>query len=393
MPTLDFIDGFEHQVLSSNRFGGGNGTGIWDGVNTGGGGLSYVAGRNGQALRIAEPGTSVIFCQTILPTTRTRVGSLYFRTSAIPSSGARFLELWDPTSASTIAFFFISAVNGRLEAQADGGTTQTTGATTFADGLWHLLDFFIDSSANPWVLKWKVDGVAYTDATVANAASDSGSLFFGTRQSTDTATVQFDDAVFSATAADYPIGPHDVLYGVPTGDNDKTHGGTNVVEANGGADIDGVAAYALLDEVPATTADYIQQVATGVGNYAEVTFDDQPGGKTIWGVSGFLAAFASATTASADGTTRVVDGSNNTLTDIYAGDMSETALHYRRAMIAAPGGGWDSGYAGVKARVGFSGTVTSQPRWAALMLQYATAPAGAVPPTRKLRVVTNPLRW
>jgi hypothetical protein len=106
-----------------------------------------------------------------------------------------------------------------------------------------------------------------------------------------------------------------------------------------------------------------------------VTFADSAANKTIWGVEGQAALFSSGTLAN-DGTTRIVDSAGTTLTDIYAGDMSETSLHYRRAIITAPGGGWTAAnFNGLKARVGLSSDVIDVPRWAALMLQYAAVDA------------------
>ena len=363
MPTPIVIDGFEHQYSTINDLAGTT-EGLWSFVE--GSAPTFPAGRNGVCMQLA-PAAAALRLQKRINDPTICVVSFYFKTSTAPSGIVNLFLL------ETIGFSAAPKIqlnpNGTIRAQVAATTVDTSSA--YNDGNWHRIDIRANVGGNPWLVDWQVDGSNQTGFSSADTATGIRTIQFGT-DAAHTFTCQYDDFVASATSADYPLGAHDVLYGVPTGDG--THNaGVNTIEDQAGTDIVSPNAFPLLDELPPTTTDYIQQSTIGTGNYAEVTFDDQPGSKTIWGVEGVGFLFASGLNAN-NGTTRIVDGSNNTLTDIYSGDQSETALHNRRAIITAPGGGWDSGYPGVKARVGFSSDVTDVPRWAGLLLQYAVVP-------------------
>jgi hypothetical protein len=206
---------------------------------------------------------------------------------------------------------------------------------------------------------------------------------YGTTAANDTLTADYDHIVSSITPADYPIGKHVVKALVP--DADGTHNaGTNVMEDDVGADIGAVTAFDLLNTYPSPQSGaYVRQSAIGTGNYAEVAFPNVPE-SVIWGVSGFLFGGSVESLASGNGTTRIVDASNNTLTDIFSGNMAQGAggtdtQFSTRKMISDPGGnGWSqSDLNGVKARVGFSTNASgsNHPLWRGVMLQYA-APEG-----------------
>ena len=390
MPTPILIDGFEHQTTAGLHFATPN-MGIWE--SAGGGTPTFPAGRNGSCMQIVCAATAVHRSKDIVGTPSIIVGSIYIKSSTISATDKDLFHMISTSFSSCMRLYLMS--DGRFGMQFKGGSVNQS-TNVLADGNWHRVDFRWNGTGDPCTGDWSVDGSPQPGSpfSTAGTANPVQYLRLGDNSGAMTFTAQYDDLVLSSTSADYPLGAHDVLFGNPTGDG--THAaGTNVIEDNAGTDIVSPNAFPLINDITSSpSTDYIQQVATGASNYAEVTFDDQPGGKTIWGVEGVAALFASGTAASADGTTRIVDASNNTLTNIYAGDMSETSLNYRRAIITAPAGGWDgAGYAGVKARVGFSGAVTSQPRWAALMLQYAVTDATAPPSLRKLQVNVTPRRW
>lgn len=389
MPTIVHVDGFEHQVLDTNRFGGGTTVGLWTNL-TGTGFMSFVAGRTGgSALQIVSAASVSRAERYVNNSGGHRVFSWYFKTSGLPSAEVIFMDCG--IAATGMGFHINTSGNVLPSLGAPKGTPLVLNV---CDGNWHLLDFYVNTSANPWVLKWQVDGIDGVDMTLAATADTSGDSQhrFGHGSTASDHTLTYDDSVFSNTAADYPIGPHKVLSLVPSGDG--THvAGTNVIEDQAGTDIVSPNAFPLMDEWPANTGDYVQQAATGTGNYAEVTFPTTSE-TTIWAVVGAAALFSSGTTANA-GTTRIVDSGGTTLTDIYSlADMSETVLHYRTALIAVPGGGsWDqTKLNGLKARVGFSNNVASVPRWSALMLQYAT-PESAAGTTDRPRLNVTRMRW
>jgi hypothetical protein len=369
MVTPILIDGFEHQVLAAGvAFGGNGGVGIWE--STGGTAPTYTAGRNGMCLDCAGNVAASQISKRWSSDPSVIVVSIYVRQV---SSSQQFTFIFCTTTLFSGAARFYANADGSITGQV-GGTTQVSTGVNLFDALWHRLDFRSDLSADPWTLDWQVDGSPQTSISAANTAQQHRYMKLGNEDGNKTFEVQYDDLVVSATAGDYPLGPHDVLYGVPNGDG--THNaGTNTIEDQAGTDIVSPNAFPLLDEWPPNNTDYIKQSTIGAGNYAEVTFADQPGGKTIWGVMGYAALLSSGLNANS-ATTRVVDSAGTTLTDIYSGDMSETVINYRTAMITAPGSGWDgAGYQGVKARVGFATDVIDVPEWTALMLQYAVTDA------------------
>ena len=370
MPTPILIEGFEHKVVTSaNAFGGAAEYGIWS-FSEGTGFMSFPAGRNGACLQIAATGTGSRVIKHLNPT-NVVVVSFYFKTT---SAGVfNLAQLW--TTGFALVPVIQMLASGQVRAQMADTTVDTVGS--YNNGVWHRVDIRTNTSANPWVVDWQVDGVAQTSIqnTGVSPVMVDGVQLGG---SSATYTCQWDDVVVSATSGDYPLGAHDVLFSVPTGDG--THvAGTNTIEANDGTDIVSPNAFPLLDEWPANLTDYIKQMIAGSGNYAEVTFADAPTGKTIWGVEATAALFSSNTGAN-NGTTRIVSSAGTTVLDVYTGDMSETSLNYIRGMVTDPGGGgWTKAdYDGLKARVGFSTNVSaSVPFWSALLLQYAVVDSGS----------------
>ena len=388
MPTPIIIDGFEHKIQSApTPVLGISAQAIWASIS--GTGVSYVTGRNGQAIQFSPAaaacnGTKVINSTVI-------VGSVYFKFSSNPSQITMlYTQLGSPSFSIPVRFYMNPASGGQIFAQ--GGGDALSSMTGLANNAWHLLDFRMDTSGTTWVMDWYVDGIAQTQCSTGGQVSTPQENFVMGTGDVGTGTMQFDDLVVSYTAGDFPLGAHDVLYSVPTGDG--THvAGTNTIEDNAGVDIVSPNAFPLLDELPPTTTDYIQQSTIGTGNYAEVTLTDAPAGKTIWGVEGIVTVFSSGTLAN-NGTARIVDSGGTTLTDIWSGDMSETGLRYQRAIIADPSGnGWTkTDFDGLKARVGFSSDVIDVPRWAALMLQYLVTYAGDVPTLRGIPALKSPRR-
>jgi hypothetical protein len=344
--------------------------------------MSIIAGRNsGFAVHIDDSDAAVATnLVKAIPASQQRVFSGYFRAAAAPSTNSTICTVFD-TGGALIARARVDT-GGTLTVQCIDGLTATGAVVT--DNAWHLLDMWVDSSAlaGTWLVQWALDEVAGALVTSASGkvSTSSASIGLGSGVTTHTAVVDWDDCVGSVIPGVFPIGPHSVGAIVPTSDGSYTQVGTNVVEADTGQDIGvglgQVTAYNRMDEWPANTTDYVRQVTNGTSNYAEVNFADTVA-SSIWGVSAVAALFASGTAADT-GTTRIVDSSDVTLVDVYAGDMSQTSLHYRTAIIPVPAGGWTPAVLnGLKARVGFSSDTSPNPRWSALMLQYAIPEANA----------------
>jgi hypothetical protein len=65
----------------------------------------------------------------------------------------------------------------------------------------------MNASANPWVYKWRINGVPQPDVSAAFAAADLDWTWLGSWHSGDRYTTDYDDIAISSTAADYPLGP------------------------------------------------------------------------------------------------------------------------------------------------------------------------------------------
>src|SRR5215831_1006512 len=126
----------------------------------------------------------------------------YIRLAAIPSQG---IEL------ATIPGFGFGIDNATKKFGVLFGTAQTmTGLSTVTPVInqWYRIDLRLNSSANPWVLDWQIDGVAQTQQTNAAAASSGGDLYMGhTTGFAVAVNVNYDLVSASNTSADYPLGP------------------------------------------------------------------------------------------------------------------------------------------------------------------------------------------
>lgn len=369
MPTLVYLEGFEHKTFSVLQFGG-SGTGIFDGSIANGAGITADTSvfRSGAvSARIATGGVATNFQRTIAGAPSILVISVAIRLDSLPAADSEVFGVLTLGGINPLRLRFRQSDSkwiGRLE------DVDIVGPTAVA-GTWHQFDFSMVTTITPWVLGMQVDGTDFGTTTRATAGSTVTNIRFGTA-TTHTFTANYDDCVASTTLLDFPLGDLAVLSVVPT--SDGTHnGGTNTIEDNAGTDIvtpGYTTAYQLVDEWPANSTDYVQQAIVGAGTeYAEVNFADTTE-TTIHDVRA-LAALRAATTSTNDGETRIIDNSG-TSTVVYNGDMSETAIHYKSVIVTRPGGGWTTTeFNALKARVGFSGDATPDPWWTALMLQYA----------------------
>lgn len=359
MPTPVLIDGFEHQTLSTA------GTGIWSAVsNAGAITIDTTNKRTGTAaLRVAEDGVTATWIAKAI-NSQVVVGSLYLRLTATPSTSSTVLSFTGTASAPD----FRVNTSGIIRATI-GGSSAVDGPN-IVDGNWHRLDFRISTNSTTYTIEWAVDGTTQTTSSLSGqTATAMTTVRFG-GVAASTATCWYDDVVLSYTSGDHPIGAHKVLALVPNADGTNS-GGTNFTLTGGSTN------WEVLDEWPADTTTYIAQTTNSGTSYREVEFADTTE-TTIWGVHGYLAYFAAGTSAN-NGTTRIVDSGGTTLTNIFSGDMSESSLFYKAAIITAPTGGWSqTNLNGVRGRIGFSTDASPNPRWSALMLQYAVPEAGNV---------------
>jgi hypothetical protein len=376
--ALDYIDGFEHQYVDVDSFDATHG--LWT-ANSRLTGITFPAGRTGQSLKIIEDGATATNLITVdLPASQTRCWGMYFRIPANPSVQSIMFDAATTGGTTNCARIRINTA-GTMNMSINGSGAQNSAATV-SDNAWHRLDMYLNSSGTTHTIDWKIDGVNQTSVSLAGqTARDPVRQIFGSTVSTHTLTVEFDDFITGTNGAtDFPIAngaAYTVQFLTPT--SDGTHAaGVNVIEDQAGTDIVSPNAFPLLNEIPATTTDYIRQVAVGASNYAEVNFSDTTENNILF-VGG--CAFGGAANASApNGTIRIVDSGGSTVIDLFSGNMGggSTLQRALNLKIPDPGGdGWTNGELnGIKLRVGFSsnasGAVT--PRWTAALVQFAAGP-------------------
>lgn len=275
MPTLAVHTGFEFGTSAGITTGNSGWTiaEIFDGGNSiqsGGGhtGTYFLRqARSAAACRFAWTTSTVATSAHIVMRAWVRVNS---------GSGTAGLMHCD-TSTGNDAGIRWNASTSKFEAGIDGNTFQVTPGT-YATATWHLLEFYINRSANPWVVKWRVNGVDMTDATANIAATTSDWVFLG-KNANETVNADFDDVAVSRTAADYPLGDGKgvILTVDPTGTVSATDGGTDFRAFTNNGTIAGswnaTNVRNAVTELPPTigaTASGMVQITTDTTNYVNL---------------------------------------------------------------------------------------------------------------------------
>ena len=372
--TIRYVEGFEHQEESiTGAFDSTHG--LWT-FTAGGSQITFPSGRTGQSAKFIYDGITdrrlvAVDINTVLDHF---TGCMYFRIPSAPSVQSSMFSCASSGGASVMTDVRITT-GGVIQLAVNTGATYQTGPNV-ADNNWHRLDWHLDSSTTTWTIQWKVDGSAQTNATATGVAgTDCVRIVYGSSTTAHTLTVEFDDVVIGDAASDYPFNSgadYNVGFLVPSADG--THvAGTNVIEDQAGTDIVSPNAFPLINEVPLEQTDYIRQNATGVSNYAEVTFNSTTH-DTILAASGLVFG-GTAAGGSANATFRFTDSGGTTLEDIYSGSF-DAATRGGMRRIPDPGGdGWtQSELNGIRFRFGFStnasaGTII--PRCFLALVQYA----------------------
>lgn len=399
MPTLIDVDGFNHRTIATVQ-GGSGFIGTYDTI-TGSPTIDTTtlrsASSTGSLKCIGDGATAQSVRRNIIAGIRMTVGTFYFKGAAVPNTLTTILSNGGGTSC-----IFQIDTNGKLNLLVNGGTPQLS-ASSICDGLWHLIDFKFDTSANPYLLDAKIDGTSFTQATKAAAAADQTTWTLGIGTPTSTATFFFSDFVMSSTSGDYPLGAHHVYPMYPNGSGTSTLGTTNAIVDEGGAQ---TTLYQHVDDWNGGTPDtstYITYTSNTLGdaasNFYEMTFTDVDGSDTVvWGVYAYLAGFAASTTGGDTAACRIMDShagntrlgwvgnvAGNTGLIDYSG--STTVLGYAtsspessaggHAALQAPSGGWSNTTANaLVGQWGLSSDTAPLPRLSALMLEYVSPGSG-----------------
>ncbi len=366
-PTLVWLDSFQHQQIGATFYG--TNIGVYDNAVTPAS-LSIVTGRRPGtfALQNAENGVAASRVSKTVPAgNRVLVDSFYIKVSAKPSVDSAF---WVGVNASGNGVLTVNSATGFINGHIGTGGG-TNGSVDVSDGVWHRIDVLFNTTASPFTLDVRVDGTANTQTTNALSPADITAGHLGATNNAHTLTVAYADWVRSVTVGDYPIGAHRVLAAIPNADGTHSWASTNMGPDTGGVASSVSTLWQTVDDWATVTADtttYIQYANTTATSteYAEILLPDYTG--TVWGARAVAAVFSATTTANS-ATTRVVDGSNATVLDVWTGDMSDTTLRHQAQMV--PSITSDTLLNALKFRVGFPTDSNPAPRWSALMIDYA----------------------
>jgi hypothetical protein len=236
-------------------------------------------------------------------------------------------------------------------------------------GTWHVIDVRYDLRATPHTADWRIDGVAQTPTSVASAASNVMSYFWGTWQTTDTYTAFYDDMLVTQdNTAHYPLQDSRV-YGLRPDGMGTSVGTANFVNNDGSAL--GASSWTRLDDLPMEgNADHVRQTATSTTSYAELTFDDT----TQSCVGAVLARVSWETPNSTNanhGKTSIFDGATESV--VWSATMSGTGtvMRYVDGVVTPASARWTpAALNGLRGRIGYSSDAAPAPQWHALHVEY-----------------------
>ena len=395
MPTPVSLTGFEHGVAPVAGQ-----TGLYDDFNTPAAITIVTSPVNSgtYALQIAAAGLTTWARWTFTAADQV-VARFYVRFAALPAATVGLAHI--VVSAGNVLLFRFNQATGKFNVIWNTVDSRDS-AVTVAIDTWYRIDLKILVNAATRTCDWQVAvgdaaGTAQTQSASTEAAGTVSGFRLGGNLA-QTMTAVYDDLYLSTTLADYPIGAGGTELLAPT--SDGTHNaGTNVIEDTTGNDIGAVTAFDLVDDVPLSgTADYIRQVASGSGNYAEVTFSNTTN-TNITGVMGEVNRASASSGFAANGAMVVIRDDATEVgvlgTSAAPASFTNTAPGYVRAVITAPGGGWTLTEVNVlKGRIGYSTDVSPNPRFHAFALEVAYAPAVTALDPREVRTYAEgSLRW
>jgi hypothetical protein len=293
----------------------------------------------------------------------------------------------------------VNGTTGRIGIGTNAALQQS--AAVAVDSSWHVMEIQADLSANPWTINWKLDGVAQTAWTPANAASSCQSWAPGSGVTSAVWTAQYDDLVVGAfTSTSDWYGDGKVLGYSPA--SDGTHAaGTSIFGAgDGGTGYTNATttAYTMVDDVPfpgptaRSTTDNICQTANGTTNYMELAIGGASESGTPNCVS-WVMGYGSPGTASntggcilrnSGGSSQVLwgdlpvaqGGGGGALAN-YSGLAAASSVGYKAGTALTPAGGWSaSEINALRVRFGGSGDANPDLTLQAVMIEADWPPSG-----------------
>lgn len=309
----------------------------------------------------------------------------------VPALPAGTITVYRSTTTSTARRYFSINLSsaGQLSATISGSgissATTTIRPGAIETGRWYVLEMKADASTLTHRLDWRVDGVAYGQATATSADSNLNMdhVEWGICTAAIT-TFFFDDAAVSSTSADYPLGNGKVLGYRLSGDG--THATATRFQDDDGTAIDSLS-WQKLAESPFTGADWVNQVTADTAAYLEFHFQDQasteklvPRGARL--MHGYHSS-ATDTASTGQGSARLMRA-DNTEVDTAGRASASTGVRFRdiRPSMSLTD---TATLNGLKVRMGYASDVTPVPYWDSAILEaeyeLPTPPANSALPT------------
>lgn len=373
-PTLDWLTGFEHQVLA------GAGGGVVTSA-TPGSAIDTTIVRSGAAsARFTAAGAFEEVNVNLSAPSRT-VTRFALRVEQMPSAQTSIIEF--PTADLNKPRIELYPT-GRLAAEVAGLSTPGAQIQT---GRWYVVDLRVDTNGATWSIDWRLDGQPMPTLRRTGATGTTmNALRFGV-MSNVTSTVRFDDVAISTNQYDYPIGDGKIIgYTV---DSQGTHiDDVGRFSHVGGGAIDSTT-HTRLDDVPMTsTADAVEQTLAHANSYLEFGLANPAETTNPRAVRGVLALRQSAASSLSLTARAVRDGDADSAAVAWlngVATVAQTAQQYLGGMITAPSGGWTPAeLEALRLRLGYFGTLPAQPRFQSVMVEaeYPASQASPVPLVR-----------
>ena len=274
------------------------------------------------------------------------IATIAIRFDTLPNGNITWISFANASASPVIGY---NNSTNQIYARVGAGTVRYY-TPTISTGVWYVIDIDANTSANPYTMDWRVNGVAQTQATSATAAANMTTFAIGASSSI-TADVYFDDIILSNTAADYPLGNSaDDGYSVKVLGFSPNADGVHDFTANdfirnaaGGSfllgDTDG---YTYIDERPLNGGDFVNNAIERASNtkYMQFAFEDTTEAGNAIGLEVVSAQHAAATQAD-NATLNLNDGGS--ISAVYTlSDISQTSLIFNSKQFAtAPStGAW-----------------------------------------------------
>lgn len=400
LPTPIFLTGFE---LGSILLTGQNATPnlVWD-TGTLTGGTATMVSTNvfdgSWSLRLNKTSSSVLWIRrtTDLGGLTVMVGVIYFRIAAVAATTTQLFRV--NTNATEDLVFGLDTSN-RISVAIGAGTAQNSG-TAISGATWYRVEFRFTMNLTQYTCDWgwatgNGDLARMTQALGSTGQASTTSVGFEVgSEGTATHDVQYDNIVLSGTSADYPMGPVKIEKLTPNADG--THALNAHITASGGGTTN---LFQEVDDCIGTgttdTTTYCNQGTIGTSDYAEFLFTDTTL-MQVWGVSASVGISAAGTAANVQQWKSNVN--NGTIADIStnaSGGGTSANLRYIYKLVAIPSGGWTIPLVnGLRARWGYAGDVTPNPRGTSIVYEVC-GPANVkhAPPFVKGQALQRASRW